>query len=258
MKLSKLFFLILTSAVLVACGGGGGDDEDDSNNSGPSASLCRILGGNSCDDGGTPVAKLDLLIGDSGARCSGTLVTPTQVLTAAHCILGGVDAINARVGGEDFSVVSIGYHPDYTGTASFDVALLTLDRSSGVTPVPLLASVPVVAGDELRIYGFGVKDDGEVSEALRTATVFAASANSLEISTVFDGTDSCPGDSGGPITKTVNGVEAVVGVVSLGVATSDDANPLFCGEGWVGFYSSIQDSSVRDLLAANAPGITIN
>jgi V8-like Glu-specific endopeptidase len=256
MKLSRLFFLLLALVVFAGCGGGGDDDED--NDSGTSASLCRIIGGNTCEYGGSPVARLDLQVEGGVARCTGTLVAPDKVLTAAHCVVSGISAANARVGGEDIAVIGAAFHADYAGNASYDVALLTLERSSGVTPVPLLASVPVNAGDELRIYGFGVKEDGDVSDDLRTAVIHASSANSLEISSAYNGADSCPGDSGGPITKTVNGIEYVVGVVSLGLTSDPDANPLLCGEGWVGFYASVQDASVHGALTSNSPAITVD
>jgi protease YdgD len=95
-----------------------------------------------------------------GGRCTGVLVAPDRVLTAAHCLVAprtrrlvqpgsvhfllgyerGEWAAQARVVG---FVVGAGYDPEQ-GEVGADWALLTLDRRLGPPhrPLPLLRQVP--------------------------------------------------------------------------------------------------------------------
>src|SRR5688500_8711625 len=75
--------------------------------------------------------------GTSWPSCTGTLIAPTVVLTAGHCI-GGVSSVQLGVndftmpGGETIDVVQEIEYPDSQST--FDVGILILAQPSAYTP----------------------------------------------------------------------------------------------------------------------------
>ncbi|MEV5932926.1 serine protease [Streptomyces sp. NPDC052079] len=159
--------------------------------------------------------------------CGGTLVSPTKVVTAAHCMVGETTSSVRVVGGRTYlngsdgtvaDVSKIWIHPDYRRvTRGDDVAVLTLS-----TPMPY-ATAPYVsasdtsvyaAGTTARILGWGTTSSGGTSSnQLRTATVPTVSDSSCAASYrnrfvqsdmvcagySAGGVDTCQGDSGGPL-----------------------------------------------------------
>lgn len=102
--------------------------------------------------------------------CTGTLISPTVVLTAAHCIVDEDDNVVAPERVQFLAGFRLGQalayrgvvravpHPDYGKAREFDLALLELDQSirhPGIEPVPLARA----AGSEQRVgivsYGRG-------------------------------------------------------------------------------------------------------
>jgi hypothetical protein len=173
-----------------------------------------IVGGTdqTTDAFAAPLAFIDIAEPGGGiASCSGTLISPNVVMTAAHCVydtdkngnLVGVarpSKIAVRVGSRNVADPSLGIQagvvavlpqPYYRWDGSrhnHDVALLALDRSMPQTPAALAEQRPA-AGKSLLIAGYGstsTNDDTEPS-ALKTALIDAADPASCHLlSETFD------------------------------------------------------------------------
>jgi secreted trypsin-like serine protease len=158
-----------------------------------------------------PLAYIQITEPNGTGACSGTLISPSVVMTAAHCVyettrsgnLVGIAAPSAflvRVGSRDVSnpalgvdahVVAVLPQPYYRwdGHRHFhDVALLALDRSLPQTPAVLAEQRPG-AGKALLIAGYGrssTHDKGHPG-ALRIGRIDAADPATCHlVSETFD------------------------------------------------------------------------
>ena len=186
----------------------------------------------------------------AGLVCSGTLIGCRTFLTAAHCVcdLDGVDCQsgpNAPHPGDYvvflqhagfFAVSSISVRPDFVFPVG-DVAILTLATPvTGVAPTPIDVSGVPATGTVGTIVGFG-RDAGTPDYGLkRTGRVAIApciSGLSNTTSVCWDFTDpvgppgstsdTCNGDSGGPLFADFQCGDTVAGITSGG--TSDTCTP---------------------------------
>ena len=163
-----------------------------------------------------------------GTTCTGTLVGPRKVLTAAHCIdrvapsslsftLG--TRIDAPV--EVIPVERGVMHPHYRReTLENDVAYLVLSHApTTAAPMPLVEHIDAsFIGRELVFVGFGY-DDGlrrRGSGIKRVASIPMTSLGPRSFNYSAPGKNTCQGDSGGPAFAVVNGEYAIAGVTSGG------------------------------------------
>jgi V8-like Glu-specific endopeptidase len=174
----------------------------------------------------------------NSAFCTGTLISPSVVLTAAHCVdmFGGDPNIvvffgtDVRGEGTRVGVKKKIQHPMWAGNVgSRDIALLQINfPQDPFLPVRLNDRVPLSQeiGTSYRHVGFGVYDrttqasDGRKREGTTTITGVTTS------DVVLSGDENlsvCFGDSGGPGLITVDGVELVAGVHSY--TNSQDCHP---------------------------------
>ncbi|MEZ0069196.1 secreted trypsin-like serine protease [Streptacidiphilus sp. MAP12-20] len=197
----------------------------------------------------------------SGQFCGGTLISPTKVVTAAHCLydestLQRVDRPDLKVvvgrtdltgaAGQEVPVVSTWVDPDYDmSTNMWDVAVLTLaapqDPDRVLPMVAQGATAPYAAGTNATVLGWGdLHGNGSYPATLHQVQlpVIADSTCAADYHAGPDGTfdpramvcagrqtlggrDACQGDSGGPL---VVGGE-LVGIVSWGTGCAEPGHP---------------------------------
>ncbi|MEX1361499.1 MAG: S1 family peptidase [Nannocystaceae bacterium] len=201
-----------------------------------------IVGGEAVQPGAYPAV---ISIRRGAFQCTGTLLTPTLVLTAAHCFGDGSIAPEALVvttgndAGDPDQVLTVeayGMHPDFCNPLDdpqcaqrSDIADFAWVRLA--TEVPLdPGAFPVVITDEalhhelvrpgasLLLVGYGEDDDG-ITDVKRevTSAITGFTETGQELFVGGEGRDSCFGDSGGPaFARLDDGTLAIVGVLSRG------------------------------------------
>jgi hypothetical protein len=166
-----------------------------------------------------------LLLADDGAGlapdCSGSLVSPTVFVTAAHCASGLVSDRVAVSFASQFtatSTVSAGtIHPDPQWDPSakdtHDVAVVVLDRPSRISPLSLPSAgyldLAATKAQTFTNVGYGYYDRTFTFDGYRrfsTSTFTSLDTTTLKLSDNPGGV--CFGDSGGP--RLVGSVVAAV------------------------------------------------
>lgn len=159
-------------------------------------------------------------INADGRACSGALVEPALVLTAASCFpeipQGGVPAkaTTVTVGRADLSTTA-GHVAKVTNVVvrtDRDVALARLDTAvTDVAPLPLSTAAGVPSASEnLTLAGWGRTADEWVPNQVHVATFTTPASTATTLSlTGANGADACKGDAGAPVFRQ-NGTVAAV------------------------------------------------
>ncbi|MCP3102727.1 trypsin-like serine protease [Myxococcus sp. K15C18031901] len=178
--------------------------------------------------------------------CSGALIAPDVVLTAAHCLdlfgaegtyevfLGGVLLPAPESSGRFIRVRKAVPHPGYRrGSHDFDVALLRLTEPTEVAPLrlPEFQGEALVSGATVRAVGFGDTHEEEGSAPSgrrRSGSMVVTTVGAEAFQAGPSPGMSCVGDSGGPVlARAEAGREVLVGVtVSGDVACRERADNL--------------------------------
>ena len=190
--------------------------------------------------------------------CTGTLIHPRVVLSAAHC-LETASPDQVKVSSEvltamnvsqskRINVQSIVLHEDYGWDGEIthpsgigqvnDIAILILSEAASQESTPLLPESLIrdtlTEGTSLTISGYGINnlqtgDDGKLYTG-QVPLVYLGDSEFLA-GEEGDQTDTCNGDSGGPVYITADGVRYLIGVTSRAANTSS----IPCGD--VGIYT---------------------
>jgi secreted trypsin-like serine protease len=267
----RLFSLILL-VVLGSCGGGG-DSGDGIGRNACGDFNTKIINGTECSIGGSPVVAV-LVKGGSGGACSGFVVGVRSVLTAAHCFCDPADSVCIAgstpspvsvvlEGSREIAVSGVRIHPNYRiisdsrqpiGKLRNDVAVLTLSAPARVEPLPVYLSSRVKNGTTVGIFGYGADEEGRTGFAGFSGNArYRLESGRMRISGLRDGlieaffsgegSNTCVGDSGGPMTVMLPPV-AAIGVTSIGITEPGN----LCKPGEIAAYTDLQDPAVSSFL----------
>nr|WP_200797571.1 trypsin-like serine protease [Streptoalloteichus hindustanus] len=161
------------------------------------------------------------LFSNGRQTCSATIIAPTWILTAKHCVSGG--GLSFRIGSLDQSSGGTMANGVQVQTHSSDLALVKLDRSVQATYARLGSQGAYRPGQSVQVYGWGATSrcGSEIncqSRYLKVANVTVTGS----CTDAYGGSAVCArrgngitagGDSGGPMMA--NGVQ-------IGVASTSD------------------------------------
>jgi trypsin len=186
-------------------------------------------------------------------QCSGAVIGPDLVLTAAHCVDAKsgyrVIAIDRAFRARPMPVIAAAVHPRFvpgttpTAQTGVDLAILRLEQPLGrdFSPLDPMAAGAVTSGQRLWIAGFGIAAEGDsraertlrkaqiapfsLFELGRTVRVFADDKNLAE----SFGVGACRGDSGGPLVLGGPDQYRLIAIVSWSSGAFHNGTSFPCG-----------------------------
>jgi trypsin len=214
-----------------------------------------IVGGSAADPAQVPYAVAIFRKGHM--HCSGSVISPTRVLTAGHCVAGfnvanfqviiGRPLLRDAAVGQSIGVASGSVHPDFEQTGLHDVAVLNLAQPTAAPPVALATpdqnAATTAVRAPLQVAGFGATNPfgthlsgflKSTTELVRTdrrclkaytrdlfapeSMICALGARRKKGGRFKIHTSACSGDSGGPLVANTPTGPIEVGTVSFGGA----------------------------------------
>ena len=240
--------------------------------------------------GGTPASLgewgFTVAILTPNTLCTGSVIAPTKVLTAAHCAsspgqtLVRANTTSALTGGETLGIASAAVEPGFRGFFA-DIAVLTLKSPTTAPPVALATAAEdasfTQAGAPLAVAGFGLRNPLIVGKpkfgTLTTANVNARRCGAPnwvicdfgkkagEAVRRFRGGETlrrpvrrsiCQGDSGGPLIARTPAGPRLIGIAEA-TSSPPKRNPFFfvrCGlQGFPAIHTRV--ASFLDFINTN-------
>ena len=229
----------------------------------PPRARASVVGGSaaSLQDWGFTAAVLT-----PNSLCSGVVIAPTKVLTAAHCVgdpatmIVRTNSTSAFAGGDVLTVTSAAIAPGYANGFINDLAVLTLKSPTSAPPIALASAAEdgtyAAPGAPVAAAGFGDRNPLIIGKRqiglLATAPLTVRNCGLLPPSTICDaggragtvirrfhgrklrGTvvrTICEGDSGGPLVAQTPEGPRLIGITEASSAPTK-RNPFFfvaCG-----------------------------
>jgi endonuclease G len=235
-----------------------------------------VIGGTPTPDGEYP--SVGSLWSDmfGGSSCTGTLIRPDVVLTAAHCVEpdflgdempGFTLANDTTTTPPPVIVPGLRYvqHPQFdinvepaSGLGQFyDVGLLFLSQPITTTDpmtvaTPAEATAGLVAGLDLQLVGYGRTSNETFEGGVKhdaVADLVGFNDSELQISPGGGAPQNCHGDSGGPAIVDFGAGPRVVGIVSRSAAAKPD-----CDDGGIDTRADFYLQWVNDEINAACEG----
>jgi secreted trypsin-like serine protease len=216
---------LLSIFVLVGCGGTLDDPQDDSDST--------IIGGKTDNGDPSVVALFSAVPGAmTGSLCTATVIAPTVLLTAAHCVAPsevgagvvfiGIEGTNLNKKGTTTKLMVKETHFDTAFNPSVldgghDIGVAILSEPTTLTPIPVNRRTPSGISS-VRLVGYGVnKGTAQTGAGVKRTVKAPLTQITSKLLGIGDAKhETCQGDSGGPALATINGVETVVGITSFG------------------------------------------
>ncbi len=230
----------------------------------------RILRGEKCEIGNSPVVQLLLYFnGERRASftCTGTAIAGNVVLFAAHCVNRDITAIEVVPGGNRSNsvfaqsvIANSNFNFSVLPRGRGDIALAFLPEVLPTRTVKVLTRDNVKPGDKSIIAGYGLVDSnlypGVASDdfdGLQAGYAIVEEVRSTEIMTRYDESNpnqsnTCSGDSGGPLFVKKGGEWVIAAVTSFGTSSN-------CDFGELSGYAKLSDPENIEFINRHAPGI---
>lgn len=238
-----------------------------------------VINGRAATEGELPFMAAIQTAEDGFTFCGGSVISGEWILTAGHCVhdaenevyepkalqvVTGRTDLRNKGAGEVIAVSEIVLHPDFDlASLSHDVALLRLATPT-VSPAIQLSRE---FDDDLEAEGTPVTVAGWGDRAPTLGLLSTSRLQQTELEVVSDRdcadanflyeveaatgvcagaflTDSCNGDSGGPLWAVKDGVDIQIGVVSYGTSCAVPETP--------GIYSEVNNLSIRTFITNTA------
>jgi V8-like Glu-specific endopeptidase len=200
-----------------------------------------IIGGETDTGDPSVVAVYAQQVGaTSGFLCTGSVIAPRIVLTAAHCVSESETGPNARFvvltasdinkrGGQQLAVKEVHANPRWSANnlpGGHDEGIVVLAQPTTLAPLPInrVTLAASAKGAAVRVVGYGLNDGvaqtGAGTKRQAITKIGAVSSALIEVGDHRKGT--CNGDSGGPAFMKLGGVETIVGTTSYGDETCSE------------------------------------
>jgi len=186
-----------------------------------------------------------------GELCSGAVIAPEIVLTAAHCLMGGgsisVVSLDPRFKARRQMVVAVLPHPSFVpGTTprtqpGTDLALLRLAEPLPRDIEPLTLGGGLWQGEAVMMAGYGLSSENNKATARRLRETRLVNAgnyttqNTVKVAVDVEargetpGAGACRGDSGGPVLRGSARSRDLVGIVSWSSGPLNTRARRICG-----------------------------